>query len=85
MRKTYLGGMPDSAERGVFPTCLGVAETACCNINMFMEIKIIRWHNHLNPNLKKGPWTDEEDKLVIDMHQRLGNKWAKMAELVPGR
>ena len=29
--------------------------------------------------------TTEEDKLIIDMHQRLGNKWAKMAELVPGR
>jgi hypothetical protein len=35
--------------------------------------------------MKKGPWTDEEDSIVIDMHQRLGNKWAKMAELLPGR
>ena len=26
-----------------------------------------RWYNHLDPNVNKGPWTDAEDKLIMDM------------------
>ncbi len=24
-----------------------------------------RWHNHLNPDINKKPWTLEEDRLII--------------------
>ena len=44
-----------------------------------------RWLNHLSPSLKKGPWTNDEDRLVIDAHNRLGNSWAQMAKMIPGR
>ena len=33
-----------------------------------------RWHNHLRPNLKKGHWTDEEDKLIVELQSKYGNQ-----------
>ncbi|MED6123728.1 hypothetical protein PIB30_052036 [Stylosanthes scabra] len=45
----------------------------------------LRWANHLRPNLKKGAFSHEEEKLIIDFHAQFGNKWARMAALLPGR
>ena len=44
-----------------------------------------RWHNHLNPEIKKTAWTEEEDRVIYNAHQQWGNQWAKIAKLVPGR
>ena len=35
-----------------------------------------RWHNHLNPEIKKTAWTDEEDRIIYNAHKQWGNQWA---------
>lgn len=42
----------------------------------------LRWANHLRPNLKKGAFSQEEEQLIVEMHAKMGNKWAQMAEHV---
>ena len=44
-----------------------------------------RWNNFLDPRLKIGQWTEEEDRRLLFLHGQLGNKWAQIARQLPGR
>jgi hypothetical protein len=45
-----------------------------------------RFQKVLNPTLKKGAWTNEEDLLLTDAVNKHGSgKWSRIAEAVPGR
>ncbi|XVF19447.1 hypothetical protein REPUB_Repub11eG0111900 [Reevesia pubescens] len=45
----------------------------------------LRWANHLRPDLKKGMFTPEEERRIVELHAKLGNKWSRMAAELPGR
>jgi hypothetical protein len=44
-----------------------------------------RWHNQLDPSIKKNSWTEEEEHILKTQHGLLGNKWAKISRCLPGR
>nr|QSD99664.1 MYB family transcription factor [Melilotus albus] len=45
-----------------------------------------RWYNHLHPKVKKGPFSKEEEKKVLQLYTKFGEfKWSKMAAEMPGR
>ncbi|KAL3517145.1 hypothetical protein ACH5RR_024047 [Cinchona calisaya] len=45
----------------------------------------LRWTNYLRPDIKRGPFSPDEEKLVIQLHGILGNRWAAIASQLPGR
>ncbi|KAK6918967.1 SANT/Myb domain [Dillenia turbinata] len=45
----------------------------------------LRWMNYLRPDIKRGNFTEEEDNIIISLHESLGNKWSKIAASLPGR
>ncbi|KAE8733036.1 Transcription factor MYB98 [Hibiscus syriacus] len=44
-----------------------------------------RWHNHLRPDIKKDSWSEEEEKILIEAHAKVGNRWAEIAKFIHGR
>jgi len=44
-----------------------------------------RWCNQLNPMVKRGPFTEDEDRAILAAHAIHGNKWAVISRSIPGR
>ncbi|CAD8112214.1 unnamed protein product [Paramecium primaurelia] len=43
-----------------------------------------RWLNHLNPKIRKDPWKDDEDFLLLNYIIEHGRKWADISKLFNG-
>ncbi|KAL0390179.1 UNVERIFIED_CONTAM: Transcription factor [Sesamum calycinum] len=45
----------------------------------------LRWVNYLHPGLKRGKMTPHEERLVLQLHSKWGNRWSRIARKLPGR
>ncbi|KAJ7972653.1 MYB family protein [Quillaja saponaria] len=45
----------------------------------------LRWTNYLRPDIKRGNFTREEEDIIINLHETLGNRWSAIASRLPGR
>lgn len=44
-----------------------------------------RWCNNLDPNCRKREWTEEEDAIIFNYQQKIGNNWSKISQFLVGR
>jgi hypothetical protein len=44
-----------------------------------------RWSNYLNPALRSGEWTPEEDAMLLAKYDVFGSKWNKIAQFFENR
>lgn len=44
-----------------------------------------RWFRAINPNINRGPWTEEEDENIIKYIARCGFKWTFIAKCLGTR
>eukprot|EP01032_Pedospumella_encystans_P007557 gene7557-9054_t len=44
-----------------------------------------RYINHLDPDMKKTPWNDEENNAIRDLFPKYGTKWSQYLTALPGR
>ncbi|KAM1082558.1 hypothetical protein ACFX13_021528 [Malus domestica] len=45
----------------------------------------LRWLNYLSPDVKRGDFSEQEEDLIIRLHNLLGNRWSLIAGRLPGR
>ncbi|KAL6183073.1 hypothetical protein ACLB2K_044484 [Fragaria x ananassa] len=45
----------------------------------------LRWKNYLNPDIKRGNFSLQEDQTIIQLHALLGNRWSAIAAQLPKR
>jgi hypothetical protein len=45
----------------------------------------LSYENHINTETAKVEWTIEEELLLIQFHNDIGNKWSVIAQKIPGK
>ena len=44
-----------------------------------------RWKSYLSPGLSNGPWSEQEDNLLLDLYYQYGTKWVTISKYFQGR
>lgn len=44
-----------------------------------------RWIGKLSPENAQSSWSSDEDVILMQCQQKIGNRWAKFAQFLPGR
>lgn len=44
-----------------------------------------RWNNYLNPEVNRGPWTEEEDIILLECYKTHKNKWTFITKTLKKR
>lgn len=61
-------------------------EIVCLKMNQRNERQCKdRWFYYLSPDLNKGPWTKDEDDLLIKSVKEYGPSWVRITKLFKGR
>ncbi|WOL17521.1 Myb-related protein Hv33-like [Canna indica] len=50
-----------------------------------LHLSLLRWINYLRPDLKRGNFSQQEEDLIISLHEIMGNRWSQIASQLPGR
>ncbi|KAL6650031.1 hypothetical protein ACP70R_014255 [Stipagrostis hirtigluma subsp. patula] len=45
----------------------------------------LRWTNYLRPGIRRGGFSEQEDRLIVHLQALLGNRWAAIASYLPNR
>ncbi|XP_059316008.1 transcription factor MYB16-like [Lycium ferocissimum] len=45
----------------------------------------LRWINYLRPDIKRGKFSLQEERTIIQLHALLGNRWSAIATYLPSR
>ncbi|KAG6662114.1 transcription factor MYB87-like [Carya illinoinensis] len=45
----------------------------------------LRWLNYLRPDIKRGGFTEEDDKIICTLYGSIGSRWSVIASQLPGR
>ena len=44
-----------------------------------------RWRENLDPSISRRPWTEEDDELLMEIYDEIGNRWKDIASRFIGR
>ncbi len=44
-----------------------------------------RYINKLDPRIKREDWSEQEDKIILELYSKVGSKWSEISKNLDGR